>query len=398
MEKKFLKLKPGREKPLLRRHCWIFSGAVAEVIGAPEPGETIDVVDAAGKFLARAAWSPNSQLSGRVWSFDESETIDGAFFTRRIAAAVELRSFLGLNAPGSGCRLIHSEGDNLPGLIVDRYGEYLAVQILSAGVERHRDEILAALMSVTNAKGIYERSDVPVRAREGLPERTGLLCGEALPNPIIITENNCRFAVDVRHGQKTGFYFDQRDSRRAVAHLASGRRVLNLFSYTGGFGVAAAVAGAEHVVNVDSSAPALALAAHNMEMNKIAAARYENHCADAFEELRRFRNEGRSFDLIVLDPPKFIESQRALTRGCRAYQDIARLGFELLAPGGVLFNFSCSGLMTPELFQKITADAALEANVSGVMLQHLSQSADHPVSLAVPEGFYLKGLVTRIAG
>ena len=253
-------------------------------------------------------------------------------------------------------------------------------------------------MSVTNAKGIYERSDVPVRAREGLPERTGLLCGEALPNPIIITENDCRFAVDVRHGQKTGFYFDQRDSRRAVARLASGRRVLNLFSYTGGFGVAAAVAGAEHVVNVDSSAPALALAAHNMEMNKIAAARYENHCADAFEELRRFRDEGRSFDLIVLDPPKFIESQRALTRGCRAYQDIARLGFELLAPGGVLFNFSCSGLMTPELFQKITADAALEANVSGVMLQRLSQSADHPVSLAVPEGFYLKGLVTRIAG
>ncbi len=397
MEKKILKLHPGREKSLLRHHLWIFSGAVAGVSGDPVPGETVDVTDAAGKFIARAAWSPESQLAARVWTFDENEAVDEAFFRRRIASAVDFRRFLGLDAPEGGCRLIHSEADGLPGLIVDRYGEYLAIQILASGIEFHRDAVIAALAETTGAKGIFERSDVSVRAKEGLPERTGPVFGAHLPNPIIIQENGCRFAVDVRRGQKTGFYFDQRDSRAAVARLAAGKRVLNAFSYTGGFGVAAAVAGAEHVINIDSSAPALAQAAHNMEMNRIKPGRYENICADVFTQLRQFREEGAVFDLIILDPPKFVDSQRSLARGCRAYQDIARLGFELLAPGGVLVNFSCSGLMTPELFQKITADAALDAGVSGVILQRLSQSADHPVALSVPEGFYLKGLVTRIA-
>lgn len=393
-----LKLHPGREKSLLRRHPWIFSGAVAEVAGAPQRGETVAVRDAAGTFLAYAAYSPDSQLAARVWSFDEAEHVDAAFFRRRLARAVRLRHFLGFDAPEEGCRLVHSEADFLPGLIVDRYGEYLVLQILSAGMEFHRDEIVNALMELTGAKGIYERSDVAVRGKEGLPERAGVLAGSPPPNPVWIRENGCFFAADIRHGQKTGFYFDQRDSRAEVARLASGKRVLNAFSYTGGFGVAAAAAGAAHVVNIDSSAPALALAAHNMERNRIGSERYENRCADVFTELRAFRDAGRTFDLVILDPPKFIESQRALVRGCRAYQDIARLGFELLAPGGLLVNFSCSGLMTPELFQKITADAALEAGVTPVILKRLAQSADHPVALAAPEGFYLKGLVSRIDG
>ena len=396
MENKFLKLNPGREKSLLRRHVWIFSGAVADYPGEAAPGETVEVFDAKNNFLARAAYSPDSQLIARVWTFDRDEQIDEALFARRIKAAVEYRHFLKLDDPKGGCRLINSEADGLPGLVVDRYAGVLVIQITSAGIEFHRDTIVKLLAEITGAASIYERSDVSVRAKEGLAERSGLLYGAQPPNPVIIEENGARFAVDVRHGQKSGFYFDQRCARAAVAAYADGRTVLNAFSYTGAFAVSALLAGAGHVINIDSSAPALKQAAHNLEMNKIKPERYENRTADVFTELRRLVEEGRRFDLVILDPPKFIESQKALVRGCRAYQDIARLGYRLLNPGGLLFNFSCSGLMTPELFQKITADAALDAGVRARLVRHLEQAPDHPVSLAVPEGFYLKGLVTRI--
>ena len=396
MENKFLKLNPGREKSLLRRHVWIFSGAVADYPGEAAPGETVEVFDAKNNFLARAAYSPVSQLIARVWTFDRDEQIDEAFFARRIKAAVEYRHFLKLADPKGGCRLINSEADGLPGLVVDRYAGVLVIQITSAGIEFHRDTIVKLLAEITGAASIYERSDVSVRAKEGLAERSGLLYGAQPPNPVIIEENGARFAVDVRHGQKSGFYFDQRCARAAVAAYADGRTVLNAFSYTGAFAVSALLAGAGHVINIDSSAPALKQAAHNLEMNKIKPERYENRTADVFTELRKLVEEGRRFDLVILDPPKFIESQKALVRGCRAYQDIARLGYRLLNPGGLLFNFSCSGLMTPELFQKITADAALDAGVRARLVRHLEQAPDHPVSLAVPEGFYLKGLVTRI--
>ena len=396
MENKFLKLNPGREKSLLRRHVWIFSGAVADYPGEAAPGETVEVFDAKNNFLARAAYSPDSQLIARVWTFDRDEQIDEAFFARRIKAAVEYRHFLKLDDPKGGCRLINSEADGLPGLVVDRYAGVLVIQITSAGIEFHRDTIVKLLAEITGAASIYERSDVSVRAKEGLAERSGLLYGAQPPNPVIIEENGARFAVDVRHGQKSGFYFDQRCARAAVAAYADGRTVLNAFSYTGAFAVSALLAGAGHVINIDSSAPALKQAAHNLEMNKIKPERYENRTADVFTELRRLVEEGRRFDLVILDPPKFIESQKALVRGCRAYQDIARLGYRLLNPGGMLVYFSCSGLMTPELFQKITADAALDAGVRARLVRHLEQAPDHPVSLAVPEGFYLKGLVTRI--
>ena len=396
MENKFLKLNPGREKSLLRRHVWIFSGAVADYPGEAAPGETVEVFDAKNNFLARAAYSPDSQLIARVWTFDRDEQIDEAFFARRIKAAVEYRHFLKLDDPKGGCRLINSEADGLPGLVVDRYAGVLVIQITSAGIEFHRDTIVKLLAEITGAASIYERSDVSVRAKEGLAERSGLLYGAQPPNPVIIEENGARFAVDVRYGQKSGFYFDQRCARAAVAAYADGRTVLNAFSYTGAFAVSALLAGAGHVINIDSSAPALKQAAHNLEMNKIKPERYENRTADVFTELRKLVEEGRRFDLVILDPPKFIESQKALVRGCRAYQDIARLGYRLLNPGGLLFNFSCSGLMTPELFQKITADAALDAGVRARLVRHLEQAPDHPVSLAVPEGFYLKGLVTRI--
>ncbi|MDR0931835.1 MAG: class I SAM-dependent methyltransferase [Victivallales bacterium] len=390
-------LSPGREKSLLRRHVWIYSGAVSALEGEVAPGETVVVADSKRNFLARAAWSPESQLVARVWSFDPHERIDADFFMRKIATAIELRRFLKLDLARGGCRLVHSEGDFLPGLIVDRYGEFLVVQFLSNGVEHFRAEIIDALTKLTKAKGIYERSDVSVRAKENLPPKSGLLAGIEPPNPLIIEEHGAKYAVDVRHGQKSGFYFDQRDSRAVLMRFAPGKRVLNAFSYTGGFGVAAALSGAEHVINIDSSAPALKLSRHNMEMNKIPSERYENRESDVFAELRAFAEAKRKFDIVVLDPPKFIESARALTKGCRAYQDIARLGFGLLNPGGLLFNFSCSGLMTPELFQKITADAALDAGVNGVIVHRLEQAPDHPTNLAVPEGFYLKGLLTRIS-
>lgn len=396
MENKFLKLNPGREKSLLRRHAWIFSGAVADYPGEAVPGETVEVFDAKNNFLARAAYSPDSQLVARVWTFDRDEQVDEAFFARRIKAAVEYRHFLKLDDPKGGCRLINSEADGLPGLVVDRYAGVLVIQITSAGIEFHRDTIVKLLAEITGAASIYERSDVSVRAKEGLAERSGLLYGAQPPNPVIIEEDGARFAVDIRHGQKSGFYFDQRCARAVVAAYAQGRTVLNAFSYTGAFAVSALLAGAEHVINIDSSAPALKQAAHNLEMNKIKPERYENRTADVFAELRKLVEEGRKFDLVILDPPKFIESQKALVRGCRAYQDIARLGYRLLNPGGLLFNFSCSGLMTPELFQKITADAALDAGVRARLVRHLEQAPDHPVSLAVPEGFYLKGLVTRV--
>ncbi len=393
---KVMKLQPGREKSLKRRHLWVFSGAVAEVRGEPGNGDTVAVVDSKGNFLAWAAYSPESQLVGRIWSFDSKEKIDAKFFRNRIEAAKRCRELSGLNGKEEGSRVVHSEGDLLPGLIVDRYGEFLVCQFLSAGAERFKQEIIEALQEVWQPKGMYERSDASVRGKEGLPERSGLLTGEEPPNPMIIRENNVRFAVDLRHGQKTGFYFDQRDARKLLASFASGKRILNTFAYTGGFGVAAACAGAEFVVNVDSSASALKLARHNMEMNRISPDRYENREADVFAELRKMTEAGETFDMIVLDPPKFIDSQRNLTPGCRAYQDIARLAFGLLKSGGLLFNFSCSGLMTPELFQKITADAALEAGKTGRILHRFEQAADHPVQLSVPEGYYLKGLMVMV--
>ncbi|MBQ4106871.1 MAG: class I SAM-dependent methyltransferase [Lentisphaeria bacterium] len=389
-------LLPGREKSLRRHHPWIFSGAVAGIKGDPAPGETLLVRDARGQAVALAAWSPASQLCGRVWSFDPAETIDREFFRKRLRQAIGLRQQMGLNAPDGGCRLVASEADALPGWIVDRYGDWLVIQCVSAGADRYKDMFLDLLMEETGCRGIYERSDVSVRQREKLPPVTGTVRGETPPDKVLITEDGVRYHVDIRHGHKTGFYFDQRENRIAVKHLAKNRRVLNCFAYTGGFGAAALAGGATHVINVDSSAPALALAERTMQENGFTASQYENRVADVFALLREYRDSGRKFDLVVLDPPKFVENKGALPRGCRAYQDIARLGFQLLNPGGLLFTFSCSGLMEMPLFQKLTADAALDAGVQGRIIRQLGQSADHPTALAVPETFYLKGLVVEV--
>lgn len=389
-------LQSGREKSLKRRHPWIFSGAVRSVTGEPLPGETVEVRSAGGELLAHAAYSPQSQLMGRIWSFNPTESIDRTFFENRIKRAIALRDSLNLNQPEGGCRLLASEADGLPGIIADRYADFIVVQILSAGAEFHKTELAEILLAQTGCRGVYERSDVSVRAYEGLEERSGMLLGEEPPAEIVIDENGLKLAVDIRHGHKTGFYLDQRENRAEVMKLVQGKSVLNCFSYTGAFSAAALKAGASSVTNVDSSAPALTLAKRNLELNDLPQDSCEQITADVFTQLRKFRDQNRKFDVVILDPPKFIDGKGALVRGCRAYQDIARLGMLLLNPGGTLVTFSCSGLMTPELFQKITADAALDANVNGRIIRRLAQSADHPTALNTPETFYLKGFVVKI--
>ncbi len=388
-------LLPGKEKSLLRRHPWIFDGALKEKNAPVPPGETVAVCDAKDRMLAVGAWSPASQLRIRVWSFDPAETIDKNFFRRQIGRAVDLRRQLGLLDPAGGCRLIYSESDQLPGVIVDRYANFAAVQFLSAGAEFHRDTITDCLMELPFIDGVYERSDASVRRKENLPERCGRLAGTAIPEKILIKENGLTFETDLLNGQKTGFYFDLRSAREEVCRLAGNRRVLNMFSYTGGFACAALAGGAVSVLSADSSAPALAQSERNLLLNGFE----KNHrhvCTDVFELLRQLDSRKEKFDLVILDPPKLIPRKAAMIRGCRAYQDLARLGYKLLAPGGILCNFSCSGAMESALFQKITADAALEAGVNARIIKHLTQAPDHPTLLSVPETFYLKGLVTVI--
>lgn len=388
-------LLPGREKSLLRRHPWIFDGAIKEKNASVPAGETVLVCDAKDHVLAVGAWSPASQLRIRVWSFDPQEKIDREFFRRRIASAVEFRKKLDLLAPGGGCRLIYSESDSLPGIIVDRYANFAAVQFLSAGAELWKDTIAELLLELPFIDGVYERSDASIRRKENLAPICGIMAGAEVPETIIIEENGLRFAVDLRQGQKTGFYFDLRTAREKIRALSRGKRVLNMFSYTGGFACAAFAGGAASVLNADSSAPALVQGEKNLQLNGFTE-NVENVCTDVFEFLRKLDSRGEKFDLIILDPPKLIPGKSAVMRGCRAYQDLARLGFKLLAPGGTLCNFSCSGAMDAELFQKITAAAALEAGVCGRIAARLEQSPDHPTLLSVPETFYLKGLVTTI--
>lgn len=390
-------LKPKREKALLNRHPWVFSGAIARIDGEPQPGETIDVLAADGRWLARGAYSPHSQIRARVWSFDQAENIDAGFFARHLSQALDLRRQILAGSDTNACRLVGGESDGLPGLIVDRYDRWVVCQFLSAGTERWKRTIVEGLDDlIPGLAGIYERSDVDVRKKEGLAMATGRLSGREPPDQIEIKENGCRFRVDVKGGHKTGFYLDQRDNRTCVASYARDASMLNCFAYTGGFAVAALKAGAAHVLNIDTSAPALELARINVALNELDNARMKYVTGDVFSLLRRYHADDRTFDLIVLDPPKFVKSKGDLMRASRGYKDISRLAFHLLRPGGTLFTFSCSGLMGRDLFQKIVADAALDAGRHALILHWLSQSPDHPTALNFPEGSYLKGLVCRV--
>ena len=388
-------LKPGREKSLLRRHPWIFSGAIASVSGKPQAGETVEVKSANNGSLGLGAWSPESQIRVRMWSFDSQDVIDSKFFRARLERAIEARKRLRLDAATNAYRLVNAESDGLPGIVIDRYDEFLVCQFLTRGAEFWKRDIIEQLAQLLPSRGIYERSDVDIRQKEGLQPVSGVLSGEDPPGTVEIKEGDCRFHVDIKQGHKTGFYLDQRENRAAISDFAQDAEVLNCFSYTGGFGIWALKAGAKRITNIDSSAVSLDLARRNTELNQLNTGSVENVTGDVFHILRDYRDEIRQFDLIILDPPKFAESKDQIKKAARGYKDINLLAFKLLKPGGTLFTFSCSGLMEGSLFQKIVADAALDAGRDAQMIRWLTQAADHPTALNFPEGSYLKGIICR---
>ena len=390
-------LKPGKEKSVLRRHPWLFSGAVDRLEGRARPGDTVEVHAADGRVLGRAAWSPASQIRARMWSFDAGEPVDHAFFKRRVAAALARRAALPELAGQAALRVVHAESDALPGIIADRYGDTVVLQLTSAGAEKWRTAIADSLLGATGCVRLFERSDVDVRALEGLEPVSGWLHGAEPEADVVIEEHGIRLGVDIRHGHKTGFYLDQRDNRAMVAGLVRGRRVLNCFCYTGGFSLQALAGGATGVLSIDSSAPALEAARCNLARNpQLDAARASWREADVFAELRALHDRGERFDLVILDPPKFAPTASQAERAARAYKDINLQALKLLAPGGLLMTYSCSGGIDATLFRKIVAGAALDARRTARILRQLHGAADHPVDLTFPEGEYLKGLLLQV--
>jgi len=389
-------LQSDRDKSLKRRHPWVFSQAVKQVHGTPNAGDTVDILTADGKFVARGAYSPNSQIRARAWTFDQNEIIDAEFFQRRIQQAWALRQQLFDLSQTNGIRVVAAESDGLPGVTVDLYADVLVCQLLSAGAERQRKHIINALKQVFDGYSIYERSDVDVRKKEGLEPRTGWLHLPRESGEVTIKENGLNILVDVINGHKTGFYLDQRDSRAAAGRYAKGKTVLNCFSYTGTFGLSVLAGGATHVTNADLSDLALETAQRNMELNQLDLSKATMTKADVFKLLRQYKDEGKQFDMVILDPPKFAENKTQLVGACRGYKDINRVAMQIVKPGGLLLTFSCSGLMEESLFQKVVADAALDANRGCLFIERLSQAKDHPIASFYPEGHYLKGLVCII--
>jgi len=393
---KTIRLRDGKERSLLRRHPWVFQGSVAK--GAADLGETVRVESASGDFLCWGAYSPNSSIKVRAWSFEEAERIDADFFGRRLQAAIAMRARLGIDS--NGVRLVHGEADGLPGLVVDRYGDILVAQFLAAGTERWKGVIADALLAATGLPRLFERSDVGVRQLEGLPSHKGWLRGEG-GSEVELSESSWRLKLDVAEGHKTGYYLDQRDNRRDFARWVKqlgAQRVLNCYSYTGGFSVAALAGGATDVTSVDSSGPALARASEHVLLNGFNPARHRALDADVNATLRLLLKEGRQFDAIVLDPPKFAPSAAHADRASRAYKDINLLGLKLLAPGGLLCTYSCSGGISAELFHKILAGAAMDAGVDAYIVDRVGAAPDHPQTLCFPEGEYLKGLLVLRKG
>ncbi len=389
-------LKPGHERPVQRHHPWIFSGALARIEGSPVDGEIVEVYAADGTWLARGYLNRRSQIVIRLLTWDPEEAIDDTFWKRRLARALASRERLGLSERSDAYRLVYAESDWLPGLIVDRYGDFLVIQSLTLGIECRKKTLVRLLQELWQPAGIYERSDLDVLAKEGLTIAEGHVVGEEPPERVIIHEHGHVFRVDVRRGQKTGFYLDQRENRRRTAAYLAGARVLNAFSYTGAFAVYALAAGAEHVVNLDTSAEALEEAAANLRLNGFDAARFENLEGDAFRVLRQLRAAGRRFDAVILDPPKFAFAQAHLERAARGYKDINLQALHLIESGGILVTFSCSGLVSAELFQKIVFAAAEDAGREVQILERLGHPPDHPIRLSFPEGEYLKGLICRV--
>ena len=391
-----VKLKKGRDKSFNRKHPWIFSGAIDSVKDIETNGETVEIISGDGKFLGYGSYSSHSQISVRVLSFNPDEKIDINFFQKRIENAIGLRKQIINDKTTNAYRIINAESDLLPGLVVDKYSDYLVCQFLSAGAEFWKKEIVEILVNLFNPTGIFERSDVEVREKEGLLPSKGVLYGKQPDELIEIIENGNKFFVDVNLGHKTGFYLDQRDNRKILEQFASGKEILNCFSYTGGFSVYAVKVGASKVINVDSSAESLTLAEKNFSLNGIDSSKYENIHDDVFKYLRKLRDTNRQFDVIILDPPKFAESVSQIDKAARGYKDINLLALKLLKKDGILFTFSCSGHIVPDLFNKIIADAAADAGREVHILTYLTQSPDHTMLTSFPEGLYLKGLICKV--
>ena len=391
-------LLPGKERSAFKQHHpWLFAGSVGRLEGRARLGDTVEVLADNLRPLGRAAYSPKSQIRARFWTFDPEESVDDAFFKRRIGAAVARRQAMPELRGQQGLRLIHAESDGLPGVIADQYGDTVVIQLTSAGADKWRNAIVAGLVKATGCARVYERSDSDVRGLEGLEPTTGWVHGEAPQTPLTIEENGVRLAVDIAGGHKTGFYLDQRENRTLLGQLSADKEVLNCFCYTGGFSLQALAGGAASVLSIDSSGPALDQARANLALNpQLPAERASWQEADVFQALRDFRKEGRLFDLIVLDPPKFAPSAAHAERAARAYKDINVFGFKLLKPGGMLMTYSCSGGIGLDLFQKIVAGAALDAGRTASIVRRLAGAADHPVALNFPEGEYLKGLLVQV--
>jgi 23S rRNA (cytosine1962-C5)-methyltransferase len=395
-------LKRGRDKPVRNRHPWIFSGAIHRIEGEVQNGDLVRVVDGHGEYLATGYLNRRSQIVVRLLTWDADESVEVDFWRRRLEKAIAGRAPLSEDPATNAYRLVHAEADGLPGLVVDRYADWLVIQCLTMGIARRRDEIVALLADPSNFSaqklpapaGIYARDDADVRRKEGLPLESGPLRGAEPPNLVEIVEHGRRFLVDLKWGHKTGFYLDQRENRHRTGAYCSGADVLNAFAYTGGFGVYASQAGAQSVVNVETSAEALALAKENLALNGCAP--QEMVMGDVFQVLRGYRDEGRTFDVVVLDPPKFATSRAQLMDASRGYKDVNLLALKLLRPGGCLVTFSCSGLVSADLFQKIVFGASVDAARDVQILEQMTQGPDHPVLLTFPESAYLKGLVCRV--
>lgn len=388
-------LKKGKEKAAMLHHPWIFSGAIDKIKGKPLNGEIVKVCSASSEFLAYGYYNDQSRVALRLMEWDESKTIDKEWYQEKLRDAIASRKHL-LNADTNTCRLVFSEADFLPGLIVDQYADFLSLQILSAGIENVKEEIIALLREELNPKGIFDKSDAGARKHENLEATQGLLWGETPPEFIEVRENGIAYHINIADGQKSGFYCDQRDNREILAAYSKGKNVLDCFCYSGGFTLNSLKHGATHVTSVDSSALAIETLAHNLELNGFDPAQQLSIQSDVNKQLRVFKDEGKKFDIVVLDPPKYAPSRSALDRAARAYKDLNRLGMLLLEKGGILATYSCSGAVDMETFKQIIAWAALDAGKEVQIIKQFHQPEDHPVRVSFPEGEYLKGLLLRV--
>ncbi|MEJ7556919.1 MAG: class I SAM-dependent rRNA methyltransferase [Pedobacter sp.] len=388
-------LKKGKEKAAILRHPWIFSGALDKIKGSPANGEIVAVWSASQEFLAYGYFNDQSRVALRLMEWDQNVTIDESWYAQRLEKAIASRARL-LNENTNTCRLVFSEADLLPGLIVDKYADFLSVQILSAGIENNKETIINILRNILNPKGIFDKSDAGARKHENLEPAEGLLWGEQPPEFIEVKENGIVYHINIAEGQKSGFYCDQRDNREILAAYTTGKTVLDCFCYSGGFTLNSLKAGASHVTSVDSSALAIETLRHNLGLNGFSESLQSSIQSDVNKQLRVFKEENQKFGVLVLDPPKFAPSRSALDRAARAYKDLNRLGMLLLEPGGILATFSCSGAVDMETFKQIIAWAALDAGREVQIIKQFHQPEDHPIRMSFPEGEYLKGLLLRV--